>query len=67
MCFLDNHDLSRFMSIVGEDIAKLKMGIAWLLTFRGIPQLYYGTEILMKNYADPDGKVRLDFSWRLAR
>jgi glycosidase len=59
--FLDNHDLSRFLSIVGEDVAKLKMGIAWLLTFRGIPQLYYGTEILMKNFADPDGKVRLDF------
>ena len=59
--FLDNHDMSRFFSVVGEDIAKLKMGIAWLLTFRGIPQLYYGTEILMKNFADPDGKVRLDF------
>jgi glycosidase len=59
--FLDNHDLSRFFSMVGEDISKLKMGIAWLLTFRGIPQLYYGTEILMKNFADPDGKVRLDF------
>jgi neopullulanase len=59
--FLDNHDLSRFFSIVGEDITKLKMGIAWLLTFRGIPQLYYGTEILMKNFADPDGKVRPDF------
>jgi glycosidase len=59
--FLDNHDLSRFFSIVGEDIAKLKMGLAWLLTFRGIPQLYYGTEIGMKNFADPDGKVRLDF------
>ncbi len=59
--FLDNHDMSRFFSIVGEDIAKLKMGMAWLLTFRGIPQLYYGTEIMMKNFADPDGKVRLDF------
>jgi glycosidase len=59
--FLDNHDLSRFFSIVGEDVAKQKMGLAWLLTFRGIPQLYYGTEILMKNFADPDGKVRLDF------
>ena len=42
------------------------MGIAFLLTTRGIPQLYYGTEILMKNYADPDGKVRADFpgGWR---
>lgn len=59
--FLDNHDMSRFFSIVGEDIQKLKMGIAWLLTFRGIPQFYYGTEVLMKNFANPDGNVRLDF------
>jgi glycosidase len=59
--FLDNHDLSRFLSIVGEDDAKLKAGIAWLLTFRGIPQLYYGTEIRMKNFSNPDGLVRLDF------
>ena len=59
--FLDNHDVSRFYSVVGEDFRKLKMGIAWLLTYRGIPQLYYGTEVLMKNYANPDGLVRLDF------
>jgi neopullulanase len=59
--FLDNHDLSRFLSVVGEDTRKLKMGLAWLLTYRGIPQLYYGTEIGMKNFANPDGLVRLDF------
>jgi neopullulanase len=59
--FLDNHDVSRFYSVVSEDINKLKMGIAWLLTYRGIPQLYYGTEVLMKNFANPDGLVRLDF------
>lgn len=59
--FLDNHDLSRFYSVIGEDINKYKMGIAWLLTTRGIPQLYYGTEILMKNFASPDGLVREDF------
>lgn len=59
--FLDNHDVSRFYSVVGEDFAKYKMGIAWLMTCRGIPMIYYGTEILMKNYADPDGKVREDF------
>jgi glycosidase len=46
---------------VGEDIDKLKMGIAWLLTERGIPQLYYGTEVLMKGIKNPDGYVRLDF------
>ena len=37
------------------------MGVAFLLTTRGTPSLYYGTEILMKNFADPDGKVRSDF------
>ena len=59
--FLDNHDMSRFFSIVGEDVAKMKMGLAWLLTFRGIPQLYYGTEVLLKNFSNPDGLVRQDF------
>lgn len=60
--FLDNHDMSRFYSIVGEDVQKLKMGIAWLLTFRGIPQLYYGTEILMAGTTEKtDANVRFDF------
>jgi len=59
--FLDNHDMSRFFSQVGEDLAAQKMGLSWLLTTRGIPQLYYGTEILMKGFANPDGWVRLDF------
>jgi glycosidase len=59
--FLDNHDLSRFFSVVGEDVEKHKIGIAWLLTCRGIPQLYYGTEVLMKGFTNPDGWVRLDF------
>jgi len=59
--FLDNHDMTRFFSQVGEDIAKLKMGLCWLFTTRGIPQLYYGTEIMTKGIANPDGNVRLDF------
>ena len=59
--FLDNHDMSRFYSVIGEDFAKYKMGLAWLLTLRGVPQIYYGTEVLMKNFSDPDGKVREDF------
>ncbi len=53
--------MTRFFSTVGEDVAKQKMGIAWLLTCRGIPQIYYGTEILMKGISNPDGWVRLDF------
>ncbi|GAC1431017.1 MAG: glycoside hydrolase family 13 protein [Chitinophagaceae bacterium] len=59
--FLDNHDMTRFFSQVGEDVAKQKMGLCWLFTTRGIPQLYYGTEILMKGIDNPDGWVRLDF------
>lgn len=59
--FLDNHDLSRIYSIVGENFDKYKQAIAMLMTLRGMPCLYYGTEILMKNYSDPDGKVREDF------
>lgn len=60
--FLDNHDKTRFYSEIGEDFQKYKMGIAWLMTFRGIPQLYYGTEILMTGFAHPhDGWVRLGF------
>ncbi|WP_432708599.1 glycoside hydrolase family 13 protein [Pedobacter sp.] len=59
--FLDNHDMSRFYSMVNEDIQKYKAGMTLLLTMRGIPQVYYGTEILMKNFSNPDGLVRSDF------
>ena len=60
--FLDNHDLDRVYSVIGEDFNKFKWGMNWLLTLRGIPQLYYGTEILMRNYKNPtDAEVRLDF------
>ncbi len=59
--FLDNHDISRFFSTVGEDVNKLEMGLAWMFTCRGIPQLYYGDEVLMKGFTNPDGWVRLDF------
>lgn len=60
--FLENHDLDRFYSVIGEDLAKYKMGVTWLLTTRGIPHWYYGTEILMKNFKNPsDAEVRRDF------
>jgi glycosidase len=45
--FLDNHDLSRLATNVGGDINKIKSGISLLLTTRGIPCLYYGTELMM--------------------
>jgi glycosidase len=60
--FLDNHDHDRFLSVIGEDFDKYKMGLTWLLTTRGIPSMYYGTEILMKNFKNPtDAEVRKDF------
>ena len=59
--FLDNHDMTRIHSSLGESVAKTKMAYAWLMTCRGIPQMYYGSEILMKGISNPDGWVRLDF------
>jgi len=60
--FLDNHDKTRFFTYIKQDLNKYKTGIAWLLTCRGIPQLYYGTEVLMTGDTYPfDGYVRLDF------
>jgi len=60
--FLDNHDIARFFSVIGEDINKYKSAISWLLTCRGIPQFYYGAEIGMTGFTSPnDGYVRQDF------
>jgi len=59
--FLDNHDMTRIHSALGESIPKTKMAYAWLMTCRGIPQMYYGSEVLMKGISNPDGWVRLDF------
>lgn len=58
---LDNHDEPRFFSIVNEDVEKQKMGFQWLLTCRGVPQMYYGSEVLLKGFTNPDGHVRSDF------
>lgn len=59
--FLDNHDISRIFSELNNDFDLWKQAIAMLLTLRGIPMLYYGTEILMDGLSNPDGLVRKDF------
>lgn len=61
--FPDNHDMARFFTQVEEDIDLFKMGLIYFLTMRGIPQIYYGTEILMDSSEDPDdhGIIRTDF------
>jgi glycosidase len=60
--FADNHDMSRLLTQVGGDMAKFKMALAYILTIRGIPQIYYGTETLMTNEGtDNHGVIRSDF------
>ncbi len=58
--FVDNHDLDRFFTVTGEDYDRFKLGISLIMTTRGIPQIYYGTEIL-KMGGGPDAEKRRDF------
>ncbi|MBS1559657.1 MAG: glycoside hydrolase family 13 protein [Bacteroidetes bacterium] len=58
--FLDNHDMSRYYFNMGHDMNKFKMGLIFLLTTRGIPQLYYGTELLMDGNYSIHPTVRMD-------
>lgn len=58
--FLDNHDLDRFYGNIGQDWSKFKIGIGLLFTLRGIPSIFYGTEILMP-YKGEHGIIRTDF------
>ncbi len=60
--FGDNHDMSRFYTQVKHDVNLLKMGMTLLLTTRGIPQIFYGTEVLMSNpNSNEHGEIRSDF------
>ena len=61
MAFIDNHDTDRFLGN-GKDSLALKQALALLLTVKRIPQIYYGTEILMNGTKEvTDGNVRKDF------
>jgi glycosidase len=60
--FEGNHDISRLYSMLDEDLDLYKMAIAYVLTMRGIPQFYYGTEVLMTSpKVRADGPTRQDF------
>lgn len=64
LTFLDNHDTSRFATTdeKAENLTRYKQAITFLLTTRGIPQIYYGTEILMTgDKGKGDGDLRKDF------
>ncbi len=63
MVFLDNHDKSRLFTEVKEDVTQAKMALSYMLVLPRIPQIYYGTEILMNDTAKPGdhGLIRTDF------
>ncbi len=58
--FLDNHDMSRFFEHIGKKEPEFRMALAWLLTTRGTPQLYYGTELMMAH----ENRGGDDEAWR---
>ena len=61
--FLDNHDMSRIYYQLNHDLDYWKMAHSFLLTTRGIPQIYYGTEVLISDSSKPGdhGVLREDF------
>ncbi len=63
LVFGDNHDMDRIYTQLGKDAALTKMALTYLLTIRGIPQIYYGTEVLMDNSdsLNNHGVIRSDF------
>ena len=62
LIFTDNHDLTRIASSYQNDINKIKMALAVLFTMRGIPSMYYGTEIMMDGEEHTGhGNIRKDF------
>ena len=62
LIFAENHDTQRFNHQVNESLPKFKMAMSFLMTTRGIPQIYYGSEIGMTGNKDKDdGDIRRDF------
>lgn len=64
LTFLDNHDTSRFAQTdeMAKNLKRYKQAMVFLLATRGIPQIYYGTEILMTgDKGKGDGDLRKDF------
>ncbi|AMC11980.1 alpha-amlyase [Lutibacter profundi] len=62
LVFVDNHDTQRINEIFNGDIHKYKLALTLISTVRGIPQLYYGSEIGMRgNKNNGDGDIRKDF------
>lgn len=62
MVFAENHDMDRLATQLDGDVAAIKMALTYLATVRGIPQFYYGSEVLLNNDGAPGdhGVIRAD-------
>jgi glycosidase len=58
-----NHDVKRFVSLEGGTLAGAMLHLAFTLTIRGTPQLYYGDEIAMEGGDDPDNRRDFPGGW----
>lgn len=63
LIFGDNHDMDRLFTQLNRDMDLARMALTFLLTVRGIPQIYYGTEVLLDNtgHLNNHGIIRSDF------
>jgi glycosidase len=62
LVFVENHDTGRFNEIYKNDFKKYQMAMTLIATIRGIPQLYYGSEIGMNgDKGKGDADIRKDF------
>ena len=63
LLFLSNHDTARIGDVFGEDVGSMKIALTLLATLRGIPQLFYGDEMMFTigNPRRDDGRLRMDF------
>lgn len=58
---LDSHDIARFKSILGKDVARLPLAVIWLYAWPGVPCVYYGDEVGLDGNNDPF--CRKPFPW----
>jgi len=61
--FLDNHDVSRFLGLLGGDVDKYACSLAFLFTYPGVPAIFYGDEIGLSNLKINDEEQRVPMIW----
>lgn len=60
--FIDNHDMPRFYSFCGNRRKAMELGLKTLLAWRGIPSIYYGTEVPLSGNREPDNRADMSFT-----